>query len=80
MLYTYKCILKSEMQPLLINQLHAKCDVRALRNSEILSGVKYWIPCDCQWSYLQDASYFVWTSLYQREERWLSYQLTPKMY
>ena len=62
-----------------VNRLHAKVwRTRSVIAKLILGGVKYYIPCDCQGSYLQDASHFVWTSLYQRGEWWQSYRLTPK--
>ena len=42
--------------PEVINRLYAKCDARALRDSEINFGRSEILePCDCQRSYLQDA-------------------------
>ena len=39
-------------------QLYVKCGACAFRYSKILGGEKYWTPCDCQGSYLQNASFF----------------------
>ena len=46
----------------LTDYMRSVARVRSVIAKLILGGVKYWTPCDCQRSYLQDALFFVWTS------------------
>ena len=54
------------------------CARTLLYREIILGGVKYLKACDCQRSYVANASFFVWRRLGHLEERSIGYRSSPR--